>query len=120
MMLESGLLCLSSDRTLNDFKSCRPFVAGIDYDLITQHASTYANTDYTLMLDEMKIKQGLVTSHACFLGWVYKEQNVCHVAATFFTKSASSARCLRAKMGYMTTPMKTVFFNEYYRVHLQK
>ena len=56
MMCESGMLCLPSDRTLNDFKSCRPFVAGIDYDLITQHASTYANTDYTLMLDERKMR----------------------------------------------------------------
>ena len=40
MMSESGMLCLPSDRTLNEFKSCRPFEAGIDYDLITQHAST--------------------------------------------------------------------------------
>ena len=39
---KSGMLWLSSDRTLKDFKHLRTFKAGIGYDVITQHASTYA------------------------------------------------------------------------------
>ena len=40
-----------------------PFEAGIDYHFKTEHSSTHTNTGYILMLDEMKIKQGLVYNH---------------------------------------------------------
>lgn len=113
MMRGSGMICLPSDRTLNEFKHCRPLEAGVDRYLIHETSKSHPNTDFTLMTDEMKIKNGLVfnrntgelsryvsmgestitpddfkydvASHAC----KFLARSI--AAATFFTKTASSA-----------------------------
>lgn len=120
LMRDSGMVCLPSDRTLSDFKHCRPLEAGVDHYAIQQTAKTHPNADFTLMLDEMKIKNGLVynrntgklsgyvgmgdlstisqddfkadvASHACvFLARSIRDKRVSFVPATFFTKTASS------------------------------
>ena len=121
LMRDSGMICMPSERTLNDFKHCRALEAGIDYKLMKDYSESHPQMDFTLMVDEMKLKQGLaynrstgklsgyvsmgescgtinqedfkqdVASHACvFLARGIRNKNVSFVAATYFTRSASS------------------------------
>ena len=41
------------------FKHCRALEAGIDYKLMKDYSKSHTQMDFTLMVDEMKLKQGL-------------------------------------------------------------
>ena len=41
------------------FKHCRALEAGIDYKLMKDYSESHTQMDFTLMVDEMKLKQGL-------------------------------------------------------------
>ena len=61
---ESGLFALPSERTLNDYRSYKPVVSGVDkayiLDLVKQHGAQ----DVAVLIDEMKISEGLVYNAA--------------------------------------------------------
>lgn len=120
MMRDSGLVVLPSERTLDNYKHYREYNAGVDYDIIEQHSKSHSNQDFSLLMDEMRIKQGLVysidgklsgyvslsISNGNFLSSDFKEDLASHAlvlmargiqdktvtfaASTYFTKSASA------------------------------
>lgn len=57
---ESGMMVLPSERTLTDYRSYKPIVSGVDVDQILSLSKTHKGEDVGVLIDEMKISEGLV------------------------------------------------------------
>ena len=57
---ESGMICLPSERTLCDYRSFKNVVSGVDTEEILNLAKSHPSSDFSLLIDEMNIKEGLV------------------------------------------------------------
>lgn len=61
-IVQPGFVNLPSERTLYEYYHYRQYSAGVDVQGIMEFAKTRAGQDFSLLIDEMKIKEGIVYS----------------------------------------------------------
>ena len=62
-MQDSGLVCLPSERALNDYRLYKPIVSGADKHYILNIPREFREQDVPILIDEIKSQQGLLTVH---------------------------------------------------------
>ena len=64
ILRETGFMRMPSERTLNDYFHHRQYDSGIDFEGLMDFSKDHQGKDFSLMFDEMKIKDGIMYSRS--------------------------------------------------------
>ena len=90
-MRESGFICLPSERTLSDYRAYKPTNSGVDSLYILECADKFGAQDVAVLIDEMKVREGLVYNSSSGELWGYIDTDESDHLLDGLTNGLSSA-----------------------------